>query len=61
MIKTRIEEGLDSLIEMYTIEIEDDTECLKKHKALLKEQKKQNEELFKTLEWIFSKDNKEEK
>ena len=26
MIKTRIEEGLDSLIEMYTIEIEDDTE-----------------------------------
>lgn len=34
---------------------------LKKHKALLKEQKKQNEELPKTLEWIFSKDNKEEK
>nr|DAE60653.1 MAG TPA: hypothetical protein [Caudoviricetes sp.] len=32
MIKTRIEEGLDSLIEMYTIEIEDDTECLKKYK-----------------------------
>lgn len=24
-------------------------------------QKKQNEELFKTLEWISSKDNKEEK
>lgn len=24
-------------------------------------QKKQNEEAFKTLEWIFSKDNKEEK
>lgn len=24
-------------------------------------QKKQNEETFKTLEWIFSKDNKEEK
>lgn len=23
--------------------------------------KKQNEETFKTLEWIFSKDNKEEK
>ena len=34
---------------------------LKKHKALLKEQKKQNEELPKTLEWIFSKDNKEKK
>lgn len=32
MIKTRIEEGLDSLIEMYTIEIDDDTECLKKYK-----------------------------
>ena len=32
MIKTKIEEGLDSLIEMYTIEIEDDTECLKKYK-----------------------------
>lgn len=27
-----IEEKLDSLIEMYTIEIEDDTECLKKYK-----------------------------
>ena len=24
-------------------------------------QKKQNEETFKALEWIFSKDNKEEK
>lgn len=24
-------------------------------------QEKQNEDLFKTLEWIFSKDNKEEK
>lgn len=38
MIKAMIEEGLDSLIEMYTIEIEDDTECLKKYKdELLKE------------------------
>lgn len=27
-----IEERLESLIEMYTIEIEDDTECLKKYK-----------------------------
>lgn len=27
-----IEEKLDSLIEMYTIEIEEDTECLKKYK-----------------------------
>ena len=34
---------------------------LEKHKSLLEEQKKQNEEAFKTLEWIFSKDNKEEK
>lgn len=32
MIKTRIEEGLDNLIEIYTIEIEDDTKCLKKYK-----------------------------
>lgn len=32
MIKTMIEEAIDSLIEMYTIEIEDDTECLKKYK-----------------------------
>lgn len=34
---------------------------LEMHKALLEEQKKQNEELFKTLEWIPSKDNKKEK
>lgn len=27
-----IEERLESLIEMYTIEIEDDTKCLKKYK-----------------------------
>lgn len=27
-----IEERLESLIEMYTIEIKDDTECLKKYK-----------------------------
>ena len=32
MIKKRIEEGLDNLIEIYTIEIEDDTKCLKKYK-----------------------------
>lgn len=31
-----------------------------KNGEVLKE-KKQNEEIFKTLEWIFSKDNKEEK
>lgn len=31
-----------------------------KNGEVLKE-KKQNEDLFKTLEWIFSKDNKEEK
>lgn len=35
MIKTMIEEALDSLIEMYTIEIDDDTECLKKYKDKL--------------------------
>lgn len=35
MIKTRIEEGLDSLIEMYTIEIEDETKNLKKYKDAL--------------------------
>lgn len=35
MIKTSIEEGLDSLIEIYTIEIEDDTDVL--HFALMYE------------------------
>lgn len=35
MIKTRIEEGLDSLIEMYTIEIEEETKNLKKYKDAL--------------------------
>lgn len=35
MIKTRIEEKLDSLIEMYTIEIEDETKNLKKYKDAL--------------------------
>lgn len=35
MIKKRIEEGLDNLIEIYTIEIEDDTKCLKKYKDKL--------------------------
>lgn len=35
MIKTMIEEALDSLIEIYTIEIDDDTECLKKYKDKL--------------------------
>ena len=35
MIKTRIEEKLESLIELYTIEIDDDTECLKKYKDAL--------------------------
>ena len=43
MIKTRIEEGLDSLIEMYTIEIEDDTECLKKYKDELENVLKESE------------------
>lgn len=32
MIKTMMEEALDGFIEMYTIEIDDDTECLKKYK-----------------------------
>ncbi len=35
MIKTMIEEALDSFIELYTIEIDDDTECLKKYKDAL--------------------------
>ena len=35
MIKTRIEEGLDNLIEIYTIEIEDETKNLKKYKGAL--------------------------
>lgn len=43
MIKTRIEEGLDSLIEMYTIEIDDDTECLKKYKDELENVLKESE------------------
>lgn len=30
-----IEERLDNLIEIYTIEIEDDTKCLKKYKGAL--------------------------
>ena len=35
MIKTMMEEALDDFIEMYTIEIDDDTECLKKYKDAL--------------------------
>ena len=35
MIKAMIEEALDSSIERYTIEIDDDTECLKKYKDAL--------------------------
>lgn len=35
MIKTMIEEALDCSIERYTIEIDDDTECLKKYKDAL--------------------------
>ena len=43
MIKTRIEEGLDSFIEMYTIEIKDDTECLKKYKDALEDVLKESD------------------
>ena len=35
MIKTMMEEALDGFIEMYTIESDDDTECLKKYKDAL--------------------------
>ena len=35
MIKTRIEEKLESLIELYTLEIEDETKNLKKYKDAL--------------------------
>ena len=35
MLKTMMEEVLDGFIEMYTIEIDDDTECLKKYKDAL--------------------------
>ena len=43
MIKTRIEEGPDSLIEMYTIEIEDETKNLKKYKDALENVSKESD------------------
>ena len=43
MIKTMIEEALDSFIELYTIEIEDDTECLKKYKDELEKVLKESD------------------
>lgn len=43
MIKTRIEEGLDSLIEMYTLEIEDETKNLKKYKDALEDVLKESD------------------
>lgn len=41
-----IEERLESLIEMYTIEIEDDTECLKKYKDELENANRFEERIF---------------